>query len=40
LADHNYRFITAYTDSVHCDELMGTYNALFLINKHPFSWLY
>jgi FkbM family methyltransferase len=25
-----YRFVTSYTDGVHCDEPLGTYNALFM----------
>ena len=38
LNDHNYRFLTTYTDSVHGRESMGTYNALFLTNKNDFNW--
>jgi hypothetical protein len=38
LNDHNYRFLTIYTDSVHGRESMGTYNALFLMNKNDFNW--
>jgi FkbM family methyltransferase len=38
LGDHNYRFLTMYTDSVHGHESMGTYNALFLINNSDFAW--
>ena len=34
----DFRFLTIYTDSVHGDEPMGTYNALFLLNSSEYSW--
>jgi FkbM family methyltransferase len=38
LRDHDYRFLTIYTDSVHGHESMGTYNALFIVNSNEFKW--
>lgn len=39
LAKFRYRFISCYTDSVHCNEPLGTYNALFMPEKHLFEFL-
>lgn len=36
----DFRFLTVYTDSVHGNESMGTYNALFLSGSSEYSWKY
>lgn len=38
LEQFGFRFLTIYTDSVHGNEPMGTYNALFLLDSGEYSW--
>ncbi len=38
LAKFSYRFVSSYTDSVHCHEEIGTYNALFVAATKDYHW--